>query len=274
MVTFSDEVYDYNEESYGPISQMDPTRPNRAVVVVPNMAIPDAVIATIDTAPHLSVYMAINITFVKHEVWKNYISVKAYMRKTRRVKGLPDLDLCDAEFKFDRDCIKPVDATISPVNKDETAYLHYGPFKALIEKHQLWKLTIKYQPKQVHKGSLLTNTYSGRDYDPLNRLYHYLNGHQDIQFLVKGGDHVEKQFHTWLDQFQHEDLQLDRWYPDHPGSYFIQEGEYPKPSDRPVVYLQQTSTFSNKQEYNTVIGFGTIQEEEHNKRAVDAIGET
>ena len=272
MVTFSDEVYDYNDDPHGPISQIPPTRPNRAVVVEPEMKIPDAIIGIIETAQHPSEYTAINVTFIRHEQWKSYIDVKAFVRETRRNANMPDKDLVVAEFRFDRDCLTNVD--IALVGRKELAYMRYKPLKELIINKELWKLTIKYKTTLLHKGSLVKDAFSGRAYPDLERLHRYLRSHEEVQFLIKGGKHVGKQFNTWIEQFQNEEDQLDLWYPGHPGKYFIQENEYPLPDERPVVHLQSTSTFSNVPEYKTILGFGAIQEEEWNKRVVEAINET
>ena len=67
MVTFEDEVFDYNKDPHGPTKQVPYTRSNRAVVEVPNLKIPDSLITIIGTAVYLSEYTAINLSFIEHK---------------------------------------------------------------------------------------------------------------------------------------------------------------------------------------------------------------
>ena len=53
---------------------------------------------------------------------------------------------------------------------------------------ELWKLTVKDQTRRLHKGSLIKDVFSGRSNPELERLYRYLDSHEEVQFLIKGGN--------------------------------------------------------------------------------------
>ena len=97
----------------------------------PNIKLPDALIAIIDTARHPSEYTAINVTFIRHEQCKSHIDVKAFVRETRRTGNDPDKDSAVPEFRFDRDCLNPGDVSIAPVDRRETAYMRFQPFSTV-----------------------------------------------------------------------------------------------------------------------------------------------
>ena len=185
-------MFDYNEDPHGPTKQVPHTRSNRAVVEVPNLKIPDSFITIIGTAVYLSEYTAINLSFIEYKEWKSYIEVKAYVRQTEPIEA--DKDLVVAEFRFDREYLNPGDISIEAVDIKTTAYIRYQPLRELIIGRELWKLRLKYDTKLLHKGSLIRDKFSGRSYPVLKRLYEYLDIYDKVQFLIKGGKHVYKQF--------------------------------------------------------------------------------
>ena len=114
------------------------------------------------------------------------------MRQTEPIEA--DKDLVVAEFRFDRKYLNPGDISIETVDIRTTVYIRYQPLRELIMGRELWKLRLKYDTKLLHKGSLVRDKFSGRSYPVLKRLYEYLDTHDEVQFLVKGGKHVYKQF--------------------------------------------------------------------------------
>ena len=64
-----------------------------------------------------------------------------------------------------------------------------------------------------------------------------------------------------------------RFYPKHPKKHYVQLGDYPSATERPNLRVPAVSTFDTESRYQTVIGFGTIGEQEYIEGQGTAIAE-
>ena len=269
------DMSDIEWDEFAPASkEKDSGRPYRAAVHVGK----GEVIGTIESPAHPNIYLSANLKLMSHKDWKNYILLKFFMRQT--VEQFPeaeehakDINLYNNQIRFDKRCLAPHGLSLTQVTPENEPDLTTPELKVKRDNASLWRLVIRYDSKLVQIAGLKNNVYAGRKYPELETLHARLRERGEIALFVVGRQELKNQFDQFLLTLAKEKNTIPLWYPKHPTKIFIEAGESPAPDERPLVELSAATTFTSYDEYQTVLGFASIQEEEHTVRQIEELGE-
>lgn len=145
-------------------------------------------------------------------------------------------------------------------------------FEDLLGQGHVWRLRLPYQATPIHASNLFGKTHFGALDGKVAQIRRFFQTSQTLEIWVRGFE-VSTSANTlqeaWL--VEQADDPLLKWYPDQPRNPYLQIGQYPEPSRRPLYSLHSRPTFLNPLDYQTTIGYGAIYESEATEDSLNTL---